>query len=73
MLLEQILLTAAIIGTFVSLLFILSVLIKRNDIADIAWGTGILIVAVTSYFHSADRFVESASDSAHIATQHQKV
>jgi steroid 5-alpha reductase family enzyme len=41
-----------VIFTFVTTLFILSIIVKRNDIADIAWGTGILIVAVTSYLLS---------------------
>lgn len=50
MLLEQLLLTTSIIGTFVTMLFILSLIIKRNDIADVAWGTGIFIVALVSYF-----------------------
>lgn len=40
---------ALVIFSFVSLLFVISVIIKRNDIADIAWGTGILIVTITSY------------------------
>lgn len=31
-------------------LFLLSLIIKRNDIADVAWGTGIFIVALVSYF-----------------------
>lgn len=38
-----------IIFSFVTALFVLSLIIKRNDIADIAWGTGIFIVAIVSY------------------------
>jgi len=49
MLVEQILLTAIVIGSFVSLLFLVSLIIKRNDIADVAWGTGIFLVALVSY------------------------
>lgn len=49
MLLYQLLSVAGVIFSFVSILFIVSVLIKRNDIADIAWGTGILLVGVTSF------------------------
>ena len=49
MLFEQVLLIASIIGGFVTALFVLSIVIQRNDIADIAWGTGIFIVAVVSY------------------------
>lgn len=50
MLLEQLTLTFAVIGSFMTALFVLSVLIKRNDVADVAWGTGIFIVALTSYY-----------------------
>ena len=49
MFLEQLTLTFAVIGSFMTALFILSVLMKRNDVADVAWGTGIFIVALTSY------------------------
>ena len=49
MVLENLQFIAGIIGIFVSLLFVLSIIIKRNDIADIAWGTGIFIVALASY------------------------
>jgi steroid 5-alpha reductase family enzyme len=38
-----------VIFVFVTSLFVLSVIIKRNDIADIAWGFGIFLVGVTSY------------------------
>lgn len=41
-----------VIGVFMTALFVLSVLIKRNDVADVAWGTGVLLVAVTSYLQS---------------------
>jgi len=50
MLLEQLILTSTVIGAFVTLLFFISLLLKRNDIADVAWGTGIFIVALLSYF-----------------------
>ena len=39
----------AVIFTFMSCLFILSVIIKRNDIADVAWGIGIIIVGIIGY------------------------
>lgn len=39
---------------FVSALFVLSLLLKRNDVADVAWGTGILIVGLVSYLSSPD-------------------
>ncbi len=51
MILENLITTAAVIGTFVSLLFVLSVIIKRNDVADVAWGTGIFIVALVGYLN----------------------
>lgn len=41
--------TGIVIAFFVSLLFLLSLVIKRNDIADIAWGTGITIVGFVGY------------------------
>lgn len=50
MLLEQVILTAAIIAVFITILFILSLILKRNDIADVAWGTGIFLVALVNYF-----------------------
>ena len=50
MILDQLILTGAAIGSFITALFFLSVLIKRNDIADVAWGTGIFIVALISYY-----------------------
>jgi steroid 5-alpha reductase family enzyme len=50
---EQLLLTATVIGTFVTLLFLISIPLKRNDIADVAWGTGIFLVALTSYLSSS--------------------
>ena len=46
----SVLLTAAgVIGIFVTLLFFISIVIKRNDIADIAWGTGIVLVGMVGY------------------------
>jgi len=53
MLLEQIAFTFSVIAAFVTVLFILSLILKRNDIADVAWGTGIFIVALVSYFSGA--------------------
>jgi steroid 5-alpha reductase family enzyme len=44
--------TTGVIFTFVSLLFILSLIIRRNDVADVAWGIGILLVALTSIFRT---------------------
>jgi steroid 5-alpha reductase family enzyme len=39
------------IGCFVSALFMLSLIVRRNDIADIAWGIGIFLVALVSFLH----------------------
>lgn len=55
MIFEQLIFTLSVVGVFVSLLFVLSVIIKRNDIADIAWGPGILLVAFISYVLSAEK------------------
>jgi steroid 5-alpha reductase family enzyme len=38
-----------VITLYVVALFILSLILKRNDIADVAWGGGILLVGITSY------------------------
>jgi steroid 5-alpha reductase family enzyme len=53
MIFDQIILTASVIFILVTILFILSLLIRRNDVADVAWGTGIFIVALVSYFSGA--------------------
>lgn len=49
MIIDQLLLTAGIIGSFVTLLFAVSLFLKRNDIADVFWGIGIFGVALISY------------------------
>lgn len=47
---STVLLTSAyVIGGFVSTLFVLSIIIRRNDIADVCWGVGIFLVAVVGY------------------------
>ncbi len=38
--------TVLMIFVFTSFVFILSILMKRNDIADIAWGVGFILIAV---------------------------
>jgi steroid 5-alpha reductase family enzyme len=43
---------AIAIWTYVTALFIVSLIIKRNDIADIAWGPGIAIVGIMSILFS---------------------
>jgi len=49
MLAAQLLYTAECIAGFVSAVFLLSILLRRNDVADIAWGIGIALVALLSY------------------------
>lgn len=51
MLLEQLVFSAAIISLFVSVLFVISIFLKRNDIADIAWGMGIFIVGFVNHLY----------------------
>lgn len=48
---EQLILVSQMVGLFVTSLFILSLVIKRNDVADVAWGIGIFIVALVSYLN----------------------
>lgn len=48
---ELLTIVALAIFSFVTTLFVVSLIIKRNDIADIAWGPGIGIVAVMSYVY----------------------
>lgn len=38
-----------VVFCFVTVLFLFSLILKRNDIADVAWGIGILLVAGTGY------------------------
>ncbi|QQR64799.1 DUF1295 domain-containing protein [Candidatus Kaiserbacteria bacterium] len=57
MLLYELAVIAAVIFSFVTTLYVISLIIKRNDIADSAWGVGILIVAMMSYFLSAEKGV----------------
>jgi steroid 5-alpha reductase family enzyme len=45
------------IAILMTVLFIVSIIIKRNDIVDIAWGLGILVVAVQSYMLAAPQTV----------------
>jgi steroid 5-alpha reductase family enzyme len=46
---------AGVIISFVTILFLVSLVVKRNDIADSAWGMGILLVVATSwYLHSGE-------------------
>lgn len=51
MILEQYITVASVILIFMCALFLLSVIVKRNDIADVAWGTGIFLVGLVSYIY----------------------
>ena len=55
MLFHELVVVLGVIFSFVSALFILSVLIRRNDIADSAWGTGILLVTGTGFFLQTEK------------------
>jgi len=55
MLFYEFVIISLVIFSFVTTLFVLSVIIKRNDVADVAWGMGIFLVALTSYFLSIER------------------
>lgn len=48
-------LIAVVIFSFVTTLYLVSIVVKRNDIADSAWGMGILLVAATSYFLAEEK------------------
>jgi steroid 5-alpha reductase family enzyme len=45
---------ALVIAVYAVVFFILSLVLKRNDIADVAWGGGILLVGLTSYVQQTD-------------------
>lgn len=52
MILETLSTILLVVVTFVTLLFLVSLFLQRNDIADVAWGVGIFLVACTSYLLS---------------------
>lgn len=45
---EAFLFAAGVVLAYMSTLFVVSVLIKRNDLADLGWGPGFLVVAVAT-------------------------
>lgn len=57
LLIENATLITFFIFFFVSALFLVSVIIKRNDIADIFWGPGILLVATLSYLITTEKSI----------------
>jgi steroid 5-alpha reductase family enzyme len=46
--------TFLVIGAYVTLWFLVSILIKRNDIADVAWGVGIALVGAVGLMLAPD-------------------
>jgi steroid 5-alpha reductase family enzyme len=56
MIFELLGIVSIVIWAYVTLLFLISLVIKRNDIADVAWGPGIAIVGIVSIL-----YVESPS------------
>ena len=44
--------TVFVVAIYVTLWFFLSLILKRNDLADIAWGPGIFLVGLVGYFFS---------------------
>jgi len=54
MILNELFVIPVVLFSFVTLLFVLSIIIKRNDIADTAWGIGIILVAFTSYIRRTE-------------------
>lgn len=49
---EIFLLVGVVIFLYMSSWFVLSLLLKRNDVADIAWGLGFILVGWVSYFNN---------------------
>ena len=57
MILETLFIAVSFIVLFVCALFVLSIIVKRNDIADIAWGVGIFLVALVAYFEGTQSVI----------------
>jgi steroid 5-alpha reductase family enzyme len=51
---EILILTAATVFVFVTLLFVLSVILQRNDVADVAWGVGVVLARIPAYVLSGE-------------------
>lgn len=47
-------LTGTLVAAYVTFWFILSLLLRRNDVADIAWGLGIVLVGLIGFFTQED-------------------
>jgi steroid 5-alpha reductase family enzyme len=53
-LVEAIWISALVILSYMTILFMLSIILKDNSIADIAWGPGFIIVALALLFISGE-------------------
>lgn len=49
-LISTLLIVGLVIFVYVTAWFIISLLLKRNDVADVAWGPGIALVGITAFF-----------------------
>jgi steroid 5-alpha reductase family enzyme len=45
------LMLAVLLFGYMSLWFVVSLIKKRNYVADVAWGLGFILIAWTSFFH----------------------
>ena len=52
--LENIFIILGVIFIYITFGYLLSVILKRNDLADVMWGPGILLAALTSHIISKE-------------------
>lgn len=50
--------TALVVFVYMTVWFLLSRVVKRNDIADLAWGLGFIVVVATSYLNTSVHTLE---------------
>ena len=50
------LILGALLFVYMSLWFIFSVIVKRNDVADVAWGLGFVLIGWVSLFYASDAY-----------------
>lgn len=48
----------SVVFVYMSFWFVVSLIKKRNDVADVAWGLGFVLLTWTSYFLSANSACE---------------
>lgn len=51
---QLLLVAAGVVFIYVTVWFLISLLLKRNDLADIAWGPGIFLVGLVGFFFSEE-------------------